>query len=486
MSETQPSHASWLKTFWDALRKQILPVLVIAYQLVVILALGVVVTSALRYFKTPFIGAMVEHTLVINAAESIQPGSWNAKNQGLDFGHQILSVSGRPVESLRDFNQQLRLYQVGQTVELEVKTEVGEAFKVPIQLQAFPRQDRFAQMILPFVIGLAYLVSGFWVLALRRNDRTGQIFATFAASVAIAVAGLFNINTTGELTGLWTFSLALVGSSLLHLGLIFPQRVRWTRARPYLEWLSYLPALGMFLWGWPALFNFEQPFAYILPWRFEYILIGLAALFFVGMSAYRRYSAHSPNTRQQARIILWAAILAFSPVTAWFFITSGRPEVNFSPLLFIPLALFPFLVAYAIVRYRLLNTDYILSQAVLYALLTILAVSGYAVLVAGLSLILGSRLPANNPWLIGGMVFLLAVLLNPLRVQLQRLVDRIFFRGQQAYRAYIQAFSQELNPAMDLQSITNLLRRYVEQSLLPVQQHIFVWDGLRDHFIAVP
>lgn len=486
MPANESSRSDRLSKIWGNLIQRLPLYLVAIYQLMAIFAIAVVVITALSYFRTPFIGSMVEHTLVINANQATRPGSWHAKNQGLDFGHQILAVNGQPVGSLQDFNQLLSTYQVGQEIELAGRDHAGELFTASIELQSFPRLDRFAQMVVPLVIGLFFLGSGLWVLAIRRNDSTGQVFATFAASVAIAVSGLFNTGTTGELTTLWTFSLALTGGTLLHLGLIFPQQVVWVRQRPYISWLSYVPGLGLFLWAWPTLFNYERPFAYVLPWRFEYIFMGLAALFFVGMSAYRRYTAQSPNTRQQARILLWAAVLAFGPVTAWFFITSGRPEANFSTLLFIPLALFPLFTAYAILRYRLLNTDYILSRAVLYALLSILAISGYAILVAGLSLILGSRLPANSPWLIGAMVFLLAVLLNPLRIHLQRLVDMIFFRGQQAYREHVQSFSQELNPAMDLQSIVNLLRRYVQQSLLPLQQHIFIWDGLREHFVAAP
>ncbi|MFC1997374.1 GAF domain-containing protein, partial [Chloroflexota bacterium] len=201
---------------------------------------------------------------------------------------------------------------------------------------------------------------------------------------------------------------------------------------------------------------------------------------------FRRFTATSPIVRQQSQIILLGAIISFAPISIWFFITAFQQDISFSPYLLFPLAFFPVSVTYAILRYRLLNTDYIFSRGVLYALLSILVVTGYALMVAGLGLILGRYIPANHPLLIGLMVFILVLLFNPLRNQLQTLIDRVFFRGQRVYREYADAFSGELNSAMDLGSIIALLRKYVDETLMPEPLHIFVLDTLKNIYFSLP
>ncbi len=488
MSETvNPSYIR-RNPLWTTITNRFAPVLVLIFQLLALVALVTVIINAFRYFQTPFIGSFVEHTLVLNAGDSVQPGTWEAKSKGLSFGHQILGIDDKEIISQQALNDTLRTYAIGDVIDLHVINLLSsdpQPFTVQISLQAFPIADQIAQMVIPLIIGLVYLGSGLWVLSLRRYDTTGQVFSTFTASVAITAAGLFEVGTTGQLTGLWTFSLAMAGGTMVHLALLFPQEILPIRKRPFLGWLSYFPTVILLIGAFPTLYNFSEPQAYVLSWRYEYIYIGVAIFFFVGIGIYHRYSAPSPIARQQSQIILLGTIISFTPIAIWFFITATQPLVGFSPFLLFPLAFFPVSVAYAILRYRLLNSDYIFSRAVLYALLTILAVSGYALLVGGLSLIFGDRITADNPVVIGLMVFLLALFLNPLRTKLQNLIDRAFLRGQQVYQEQTEAFSRELNPAMDLISIITLLRKYVTETLAPEQLHIYLRDSLLDLFLPM-
>ena len=118
-------------------------------------------------------------------------------------------------------------------------------------------------------------------------------------------------------------------------------------------------------------------------------------------------------------------------------------------------------------RPRRLRADYLLRRSILYVLLTILVVAGYALLVGGLSLIFGGAIGANNPWLIGLMVALLALILLPLRNGLQKGVDALLLRGQRAYQQHIQDFSHELSSAIELTSILRTLRQHILEAWLP-------------------
>ena len=125
-----------------------------------------------------------------------------------------------------------------------------------------------------------------------------------------------------------------------------------------------------------------------------------------------------------------------------------------------------------------------INQGLLYSLLSILAAGAYVLLLAGASLIAGAAVPPTHPALIGLMVFLLAVGLQPVRSRLQLLIDGLFFRGQAAFQARLDSFTHDLSHSLNLSQITALLRKYASQELKPAQLHIFTQDPLTGQFLA--
>ena len=184
--------------------------------------------------------------------------------------------------------------------------------------------------------------------------------------------------------------------------------------------------------------------------------------------------------------------MAFSPVISWLLYTSWRSAVQrltdpipFNPYFFVPFILFPLANGYVILRYRLLRTDYWVRQGIVYSTLTIFVVTAYALLVSGLGSIFAIAMPYNNPYLIGALVFVIAVSLDPLRTRLQTFVDSTFFRGQRAYEDRLRTFSHDLTSAQDLSTIGTVMREQISSSLVPDRLHIYTYDSLNDQYIAL-
>ena len=468
------------------LKTRFLSLAVAIYQVIALFVLASLVLSAVRWFNTPFIGAFVENTLIFNTIQPVQPGSWNAQNAGFRFGDQLIALDGIEILQHAEYYTALSEYQPGDEIDITARTPDGELITHPVVLQRASRADLIAEMMVPWFIGLIYACSGLWVFSLRFNDASGRVFALFTASAAIAVAGIFDIHTLNQFTYLWTISLAIAGGAIFNLGWVFPQQSRCFGKKPFWQWSGYLIGVGLLSLALPTLFNMEMPAAYIGGWRLEFAFLGVMLFFFIGVAAFRRYTSTSPLMRQQGRIILWGALISFLPIATWFIVTVNRPSVEFSAYILLPLIFFPLTVAYAILRYRLLNTDYIFSRFIMYALLSAIGVGGYALIVSGLSLIMGSVLNPTNPWLVGLMVFILSALFNPLRSYLQYIVDAVFFRGQRAYQERLRKFGQDLSPAVGLNEIGKLLRQHVQETLEPTQLHIFLPDSLSDYYVALP
>ncbi len=466
------------------IQTRVTPVVTLLYLL---LALMIFLVTPILYIvavRTPFIGAFVEHTLMINDTQPTTPGAWGTDLRLPSYGYQALAVNGRTVSSALELRQLLNQYQVGDRIELLIRAPEGQTQVVTVQLRTFPVEDRLGYFFLPYFIGLVYLLSGLYVFGIRRYDPAGRAFALFTASTAIGLSCLYDLYTTNYLAPIWSFSLAMVGGALVNLALLFPERVRLVVKYPYYGWFGYGIALILGGYTWTTIYNYVEPTAYVFAWRLEYIYVAISALFFMVMVGRCWWVATSPVVRGQARLIFWGALFSFGPLAVWFIVTIINPAILFTPWLLLPLVFFPVFTGYAIIRYRLLRTDYMLSRVVLYAILATLTITSYVLLVGGLSLIFGEVISPANPLVIGVFIFLLALAFNPLRDYLQRAVDRYFFRGQVVYREMQQAFGRELTQVMELAEIIALLRRYIDRSLSPSFLHIYIYDPLSGHYIA--
>ena len=470
---------------------KITQVIVLVYQLAAVLAVGATLYFGYQWMKNPFLGGFFEQTMVFNALDTYEAGEhWALHEQGLTLGDQLVSVSGQPVSSGRDLDRLLRSLQVGQTIPLAVRTEAGPIRNLDVTLEPFPVADRVSYYLIPAILSLVFLGTSLWIFGLRRNEPAGRAFSMMTTSLAIVTGTLFDLYSFHYFPYVWTLAAALAGGALIDLALCFPQEARLLFRRPYLRWFGYVIGIALVIKAFPTLYDYQNPTAYFDAWQNIYIFAGVSALFYFGMLAFQAFSSHSPIVKSQARTILFGSLLGFGPLVIWLFYTSLKRIfqgglVFFNPYLFIPLILFPLVNGYVILRYRLLRTDYWVRQGLVYSLLTILVVTAYGLLVTGISFLFSINMPLSNPYLIGGLVFVIAVFLEPLRTRLQVLVDTTFFRGQRAYEERLRTFSHDLTNAPDLSTIGKVLREQISSSLVPDRMHIYTYDSLNDQYVAL-
>ncbi len=464
---------------------------VLAYQALAVVIFGAALLLGIAWMRNPFVGGFFEQTMVLNGSDTGQDNQqWALYEHGFQIGDQLVSVNGRSISNARDLDRTLSSLQAGQTVPVEMRTAEGDVRTVDVTLTRFPAFDRLYYFVIPMVLSLAFLGISIWIFGLRRTESAGRAFSMMSTSVAIVIGALFDLYTSHFFTYIWTLAAALAGGALIDLALCFPQEARLLFRRPYLRWFGYAVGIALAINAYPYLQDFQNPTAYFDAWRNIYIFTGVSALFYFGALAFHAFFSQSPVVKSQARTILFGALLAFGPLVFWLLYSSAVSfmfnwAVPFNPYLFIPLILFPLANGYVIQRYRLLRTDYWMRQGLVYSLLTVFVVTAYGLLVTGIAFIFSVSMPLDNPYLIGGLVFVIAVLLEPLRTRLQVLVDTTFFRGQRAYEERLRTFSHELTNALDLDTIGNVLREQISSSLVPDRLHIYTYDSLNDQYVAL-
>jgi signal transduction histidine kinase len=127
-----------------------------------------------------------------------------------------------------------------------------------------------------------------------------------------------------------------------------------------------------------------------------------------------------------------------------------------------------------------------LQKGTVYLALSVIIVGAYALVVAGLSLALGTATMISTPIWAGALTFVLALLFNPLRARLREMVDRSLFVGKREYAEALGEFDQELAGAYDLAALRHAAQRLLSNTLSPDPIHLFVYDSLGDQYAAVP
>ncbi|MEU7860163.1 histidine kinase [Nonomuraea sp. NPDC049141] len=145
---------------------------------------------------------------------------------------------------------------------------------------------------------------------------------------------------------------------------------------------------------------------------------GLAAMTVGLVALVVRFQRGDERRRRQLLWLMQAVLLVLIVLVPWGVLQNAPVYV----LLAIPLI--PAAMTVAILRHQLLDIRLVLSRTVLYALLTAVVVASYVGLVALLDSVMRREAGLGSS---AAVTVLIAVGFNPVRVRLQRIVDRIVY-----------------------------------------------------------
>jgi signal transduction histidine kinase len=473
-----------LSQFRILFRSHISLVSIIFLQALALLIFALVPVIAVNWLGTPYLGFIINRNLTLHDISSDQPGINTLDNVKLLDGYKIRAISGEKLQSPAGAQLILGQFSQGDIVTITVQSPLGNLENHDVRLINFPGSDRFIFLYIPYLIGLIYLSCGLWVFSVRFADRVGKIFTLFTSLTSIGIISLFDQFTTYRLTFLGVGAFFAAGGSLINLTFLFPHETSIARRYPISIRSGYILAAILFVLLM-AISGINSDFiGYELIWRITFIFVGVSAIFFFGNLLFRRFASDTAFASEQARLILWGSVVSIIPAAFWFLLIPVRNISYLTAFLLFSTGIFPLVMAYTILHFRILNTDYVLSRAVLYALLSILVIAGYALLISGISLVLGQSFPPGNPIIIGILIFILAIIFDPIRKRLQKGIDSVFFKGPVAYRQRLQNFSRELTQVPELPGIIRVVRKYVDQALLPTHFHIYLHDSMNDHYLA--
>src|SRR6201998_3244674 len=317
---------------------------------------------------------------------------------GLKAGDLLVRANGVTMTRWADLSRQIFATRAFNTINYTIARD-GVRLEVPVILDAQDRSFNAGFRL----IALVYLGIGLYVLFRRWTAPHSTHFYIFCLASFV----LYSFKYTGDFNTFdqiifWSniFASGLQPALFVHFALAFANENR--RRRPWLTSLVYAP--GAFLVGLYVFAVVHWSATEALRHRLDQLLTGYEAAFYV-LAAVILWNSYrhppAPLRRQQLKWLTRGTIVAIAPFTllsALPFLTNVAIPDFATKLTGLALLFLPLTFAWAIVRYRLMDTDLIFKRGVTYTLATATLVGLYFALVALAAEVVHKRIPNAGYW----------------------------------------------------------------------------------------
>ena len=456
-----------------------------------LLTLGATVLAGLNLRQEASFEVPTDGVWWMEAGSSLQaervPSGSPAEQAGVRTGDLLLTVNEHPANRVAALERELFRSGVWAHATYSVirpnrnHSGPGTRLEIPIILEPFDRSSNNGFRL----IALAYLCIGSYVLFRRWTAPKATHFYLFCLVSFI----LYSFKYTGELDGLdqvvfWAniVANALQPALFLHFAVSFNEREAQSsvaRLRGKIaSVLLYLPGALLVFLQYTAIYRWTA--TELLRHRLDQISVGYLAMYSViaGIIFQIRYTrADSALGRQQLKWLTRGTFLAITPFTLFYaipFMADAETPGALTKVAGLSLVILPLTFSWAIIRYRLMDTDLIFKRGVTYTLATASIVGAYFTFVGVSAEFVHTRLPNLHVWGLVAAVTLTGIVFEPLKRLIQGRVDRIFDQKRFDYRETLVEFGRGLNSQTDLTCLISSILERLSQTLLVTRVAVFL------------
>jgi PAS domain S-box-containing protein len=398
---------------------------------------------------------------------------------GIQKGDLLTAVNELPVARVPDYER--ALYRTGVYLKANYSiTRSGTPLDSPVMVIPEP-PDRSSYLGLR-LIGLIYLGIGLYVLFRRWTAPRATHFFLFClvsfALNALKYTGEWNLV---DRTVFWANIVAgaLQPALFLHFAISFPEERLKGAGRRWLLPFIYGPGIALVALWITAITRWQA--TGILQHRLNQVNYAYIAAFYVLAAALFVYSynrASTPLLRQQLKWLTRGTLVAVLPFTLLYaipFVLDFRVWSIFTKLAALSLVFLPLTFCWAIIRYRLMDTDLIFKRGVAYTLATGLILGAYFGVIALIAEIVHKTSgEAIREWALIAAILGTAAVFDPLKRRIQSWVDKAFDRQKYDYRKALIEFGRGLSSETNLDELLNSIVERLPRTLLVSRVAVFV------------
>jgi sigma-B regulation protein RsbU (phosphoserine phosphatase) len=438
------------------------------------------IPGALEHRRTPDPGIDTQNLVI----QRLRPGGPN-QDRDIQPGDVIYAVDGERVRNHIHFES---ILSANHSFAPQEYTLARDNRRVDVTIAYVPRHFAFRDAAFP-AVALFFLIVGFWVY-LRRPDALGSLFAANCAMLAsflthrpsVAIPAL---QLGGEL--LHDAIILFFPAVLLHFFLLFPDRNGRERGRSPRRRIVYVYAPPAVLYLTGAVLAVRR--FYFLPVGDGVVpvLLGVAAAYFAAyplaslVTFVRHYRSSATAQKAKLRVAIAGAITGFVPflfVTVFRSISPGESE-RIEVAAAVCLAFVPATFAYSILKHGAIELNAVVRKSLVYAFLSAAVIAIYYAVVHLLGDAMAGAFGVSSAVVMPIAALVLALVFAPARSQIQRVVDRFFYRAEYVYKQEVYEFNRQLARRLSKGDIYGYFVERAEALLSASYVAVYTNDGNR-------
>ncbi len=392
-------------------------------------------------------------------------------------GDRIVTFEGKDLNSLEDLEFLLDGMRVDDALTFRIENSAGGTDVSVRLVHAYSS----AYVVVAWFVGTLFFLSGVIVFSRRKDDVAAQVYhfgAVAVACVIMATWGCYAVQPVGIgqfVRAVFSTAYAFVPALFVHFSLVFPSRRRSAvSGSEYLLYViaAFLSVIMAFMFVRstlpPSIRWFHSFLAVFNVTRWFYVAcVVLSVALFV--RSYR--SATEEMERRKLRwIMLGLAISSLGFVSLWQIpqLLTSRGLVR-EEIVVLLSAVTPVAFTVAIVKYHVLNIDYLFNRSTVYVMMLVILLSVYALIVGAAAAFVGSFTVTKSIAASAAAAVAVAVLFEPVRRRVQLFVDKNFFRVRYDMREIEKEFTEEIKKCFVVNEVAELAVRTVTAAI-PVER----------------
>ncbi len=371
----------------------------------------------------------------------------------------------------------------------------------PFQYEISRGNESYIKLVTPqvkssrfyfYLAFVGFVILGIGVFAFLKSR--SRSFALHFYFLCLAFFGTYAFSNTGKLDILdWIFYwadevfLLMLAPVFLHFALYFPEKRGW---------IPRDKAIFLYV---PSVILIAAKLAFTLAYKFRpqttliatvegylafenieisYLFVGLLMGVIVLFLSYAR--AEDVIHKKQLKMVLAGIVAGFGPFCFLWLVSLGvRLPQQALEFALITQILIPLSLAYALLRYRLMDVDIIIKRGMIYTVTTMVLFVMYLLLtVSWLRWILPEASRTNITAIASLTTLLAALLFLPLRDRVRAWVDRFYYRDSYDYRRTLVRFSREITSSIDLEQMVGATLSHIRSTFKVDRADLLLKVGL--------
>lgn len=393
----------------------------------------------------------------------------------LHIGDTVFSVDGQSVHTNDEIAFLCNQYRIGDPLPITCIRD-QKAIIIPVRLTSYFTS---AQIIIESIVGFLFFLIGMGVILFQKKENAARIFHHLCVSIAgliFLTTGYFKISPLGigyALELVFQAFFVIVAIFFIHFTLVFPNE-KYPHKRKILFPL-YGAAFALTIWAGIAFLIASYPAVDLTKYSAYNAANYAVRIFFIvvffggfGNIVHTYVISKGDIERRKLRWIFFGIIFgASSYIFLWVIpdLVIGRGLLDEEITLALSVVA-PVSFAIAILRYRVFDINLLFKRSTVYAIVIGALLVVYLGIVGLLSHIAGSfALSSSLTNTIGAL--LVALLFEPLRKRVQKIVDKKFFRISYNFYEAQNAILEEIKFARTVEIISTLVTKKMNE-ILPV------------------